>query len=487
MKKLNITMQLFIIYLLHVIVLFVFLILVLYFAGRIHKGTEKIVKENVSSMEAAIHLKRQIFHQKEIMTQLMTEGWNPLLIGRLFQENENFASWFAKAKSTAYSQKEKEVLDKLSLLYEKTNSIYNEFLEKQTVPVNQAIKVIKDYGAMRGLCMEMLQVNKELVSQTMAKKDQDIRNMNIASVALLMVGFGLLFGLYFTRSITKPLRKILEDAKSVARSAVNEHDKNIGNEINLLEENIQQILYRLEDSGKTIDEQRQRLLHAERLAAMGELSAKIAHEVRNPLTGIRTGIQLIQRQNPSNEYFQQKLGRMIQELNRVERIVSDLLSYSRPLKPNFHKVDLIKLLKESAGWAAKDITEKQIKLEFGNHSPLILEADSDMLKQVFYNIFNNACENLKSDDRLVIKAEKRTVDSSSYVHLIFEDTGPGIKPDLLDKMFKPFFTNKPLGTGLGLSICQNIIMEHRGRIWAENGSERGLILNIILPQQQEKV
>ena len=485
MRKYNITTQVFVLFALHMVALFVLLALLLYFASRVQHGTERIVTENVSSMEAAIHLKRQIFHQKEVMTQLMTEGWHPLLIGRLFKEEENFESWLEKARDSAFTKKEKKIVDELSASYRKMDAVYKDFLEKREVPVDMAVKVIKDYDGMRELCMQLLDTNKGLIDQTVMKKDAYLRYMYASAIALVMVSFGLLFGLFFTRSVTKPLRKLVDDTRSVVKYSVEEHEKNIGNEINMLENQMHHITYLLEDSGKTINEQRQRLLHAERLAAMGEISAKIAHEVRNPLTGIRTGIQLIKRQNETDEQFQQKLGRMIQELNRVERIVSDMLNYSRPLKPNFHKVDLIKLLRESASWVEKNLTEKQINLEMADYAPLIIEADSDMLKQVFYNILNNACENLESGNRLAIKIDNEVFDASLLAHLIFEDDGPGIKSDLLDKIFRPFFSTKPKGTGLGLAICQNIIIEHKGKIWAENGNPKGLRFNIVLPKRQE--
>jgi signal transduction histidine kinase len=485
MKKYNITTQVFVLFALHMVALFLLLILVLYFANRIHHGTERIVKENVSSMEAAIHLKRQIYHQKEAMTELMTEGWNPLLMGRLFKEEENFESWLEKAKDSAFTEKEKKIVGELSSFYQQIDAVYKDFLERKGVPVGTAVKVVKDYDVMRELCMQLLNTNKELIDQTMMKKDTYLRYMYVSAIALVMVSFGLLFGLFFTRSVTKPLRKLVDDTRSVVKYSVEEHEKSMGNEINMLENQLHHITYLLEDSGKTINEQRQRLLHAERLAAIGEISAKIAHEVRNPLTGIRTGIQLIKRQNETDDQFQQKLARMIQELNRVERIVSDMLNYSRPLKPNFQKVDLIKLLRESASWVEKNLDEKQISLEMADYAPLIIEADSDMLKQVFYNILNNACENLGSGNRLTIKIDNEVFDSSSFAHLIFEDDGPGIKSDLLDKIFKPFFSTKPKGTGLGLAICQNIVIEHKGKIWAENGNPKGLRFNIVLPKRQE--
>ena len=85
------------------------------------------------------------------------------------------------------------------------------------------------------------------------------------------------------------------------------------------------------------------------------------------------------------------------------------------------------------------------------------------------------------------RVEEGTSDTFPYIHLVFEDTGPGISSEQLEDIFRPFTTTKPLGIGLGLAVCHNIIMEHKGRIWAENGSKGGLKFHIVLPKKQEAV
>jgi len=489
MKKLSVAARIFLIYASALGILFLFSILALYFALQLRETPEQIVKENVYSLEAAIHLKRQIFHQKKIIYQMMIKGWDPVLMEDLLQEKENFKSWLSKARAVAYTKEEKDILQELSLLYEKVSSFHNEIAEKKVLPNALANQAIEDYGAMRGLCLQILEINEGLINNAVSQTEMDFRRMNTIILTFLLSGVALSLLAFFslTRSITRPLRKIMDEAHAADKLFSEEHSKTKGDEIGKLDQHMHHIISLLENSDKTISEQRQRLLHAERLAAMGEISAKIAHEVRNPLTGIRTGIQLIKRQTQSNESFQRKLDRMIEELNRVERIMSDILNYSRPVKPKFRKIDLMRLIKESISLINKDMAEKQVKVETRNYGPLPLEADSDMLKQVFYNILQNAGDNLREGDRVMIRIEDGTSDTTPHIHLVFEDTGPGVEPQELEKIFKPFFTTKPLGTGLGLAICQNIIMEHKGRIWAENGSKGGMKFHIVLPKRQENI
>ena len=175
----------------------------------------------------------------------------------------------------------------------------------------------------------------------------------------------------------------------------------------------------LENSDKKISEQRERLAHAEKFAALGEIATKIADEVRNPIAGIRTGIQLIKRETESNESFQKRLEQMIQEINRVEKVLFEILNYSCPKTPVFSRIDITKLLKESISDINEGIAEKEISVELRNYGPLIIEADSDMLKEVFSNILRNAVENLSKGDRIMARVEEGTSDTFPCIHLVF--------------------------------------------------------------------
>jgi signal transduction histidine kinase len=489
MKKPSVATRIFLLYGSILGVLFLFSVLSYYFVTLIREEPERIVEENVTSMEAAIHMKRQIFYQKETMRQIILNGWSPELMQKLNEDRENLQTWFTQAWIAAFTDDEQDILMQIQSLNEKISSILTEMGVKKSISKALAVQVIEDYGTMRGLCLQMLEINKKLIGKIMLKRDVAYKRMNIVILTILIggVSISLILLIFMTRGITRPLHRLVDEAESVDSLKEEDNQKNKEDELDKLDKHMHHIIALLESSDKTISEQRQRLLHAERLAAMGELSAKIAHEVRNPLTGMRTGIQLLKRQTLDNESFQRKLGRMIQDLNRVERIVSDLLNYSRPLKPDLKKTDLMKLVRESVEEISAEMEEKGISVESGNYGSPFLEADPDMLKQVFYNILKNASENLAKGDRVTVRLAEGASDSDPSVHLVFEDTGPGIPPDQIENIFKPFVTNKPMGTGLGLSICQNIIIEHNGKIWVENGSGKGLKVHIILPKRQKAV
>jgi|GEM_PF-1086656 signal transduction histidine kinase len=486
MKKPTVATRMFLIYGSALGVLLLFSILTLYFAVQLYQGTEQVVKENVSSLEAAIQLKRQVFQQKEIVNRMMAKGWDPHLMESLFKERENFQFWLSKAKSSAFSEEEKRVLDKVSSIYAKISAFQQNVAEQKTISEAGAKSAVEDYIAIHGLTLKLIQDNENFIHNTVKKRRMDFKRMNMTVLIFLICGIGisLIFVFSLTRGITRPLNRLMEEAKSIEGLTGGDTGESKGDEISELDQRMRRIVSLLENSDKTINEQRQKLVHAEKLALLGEVAAKIADEVRNPLAGIRTGIQMIRREAKSDETFQKQLGHMIEELNGVERILSEIISYACPKEPDFHKIDITKLLKDLISEINEGMAEKEIMIESRNYGTLSVEADSDMLKQLFRNIVKNAGENLSKGDRLSIKVEEGTSDAVPYVHLVFEDTGPGIPSDQLETIFKPFTTTKPLGTGLGLAICQNIVMEHKGRIWAENSNKGGLEFHIILPKKQ---
>jgi two-component system sensor histidine kinase PilS (NtrC family) len=199
----------------------------------------------------------------------------------------------------------------------------------------------------------------------------------------------------------------------------------------------------------------------EKWAAIGELSANIAHEIRNPLASMRGSIEML-RENKIPEKHREKLMEIaLREMERVNNIISDFLTYSSPRPLEMQKVDVHLLLEETLSLLRNRVQESgNIMITKGFDGPLFLFADQQKIRQVFWNLGLNAIEAMKDGGELTVS----TKDSGGAVRIVFSDTGPGIDPTKIDKIFYPFFTTKERGTGLGLSIAYRIIEEHNGKL-----------------------
>lgn len=230
------------------------------------------------------------------------------------------------------------------------------------------------------------------------------------------------------------------------------------------------------------------MLHAEHLATMGELAAGVAHEIRNPLAGIAGAIEIISKDFPKDHPDREVLEDLRQEVRRIEKVLNDLLAYARPKPPQFGRTDLKETVARTLQLARQQTGTK--KVDFSIQIPATLPAfrmDAEQLHQVLLNLVLNGIQAIDGEGKVTIAAVVNTseqVNRPDLVEISVSDTGEGIPPDLLEKIFRPFYTTKRGGTGLGLSLCRRIISQHGGTLTAESEAGKGSRFVIRLPLRE---
>lgn len=229
---------------------------------------------------------------------------------------------------------------------------------------------------------------------------------------------------------------------------------------------------------------------SDRLAALGTLAAGLAHEIKNPLGGIRGAAQLLEKELPVDSELLDYTRIMIKEAQRVNRIVEELLALTTPRPLKLDKVNLHKIVGDIITLQRSGIGERAIAFQkqFDPSIPAIL-ADEEQLTQTFLNLLKNAVEAVGGNGTIRVssrvlaeytmtqKGERR----SRMVAVEVSDDGPGMTKEQLEQLFTPFFTTKARGTGLGLAICQKIISEHRGMIKVTSERGKGTTFTVMLP------
>lgn len=228
---------------------------------------------------------------------------------------------------------------------------------------------------------------------------------------------------------------------------------------------------------------------ADRLSTLGTLAAGLAHEVKNPLGGIKGAAQLLERELGPESELNEYPRVMIREAERIDRIIRQLLELASPKGPRYHAVNLHKVLgdiillqRQSA--EASDIS---IVTRFDPSIPPIM-ADEALLTQLFLNLVRNALEAMSGGGRLTVSSrvmsEYHMTQDGGRARLVavdILDTGPGIPFENIDKVGTPFFTTKDTGTGLGLAICQKIVAEHRGMMKIDAPEGQGTKITVMIP------
>ncbi|HPY96981.1 MAG TPA: ATP-binding protein [Candidatus Cloacimonadota bacterium] len=243
-----------------------------------------------------------------------------------------------------------------------------------------------------------------------------------------------------------------------------------------------------------------RISHIETLAALGEMSANVAHEIRNPLAAISGFSGLLDRQIPFEDPKKKLIKPIIEGVNRLNNIVSNLLTLTRPQTLNISKCDINKTINELIDFFKMGIADSNKQIEFVTNldkNNVMLNCDGQLIQQVLSNIIRNAWEAIESNGTITISTKvnilepmsdvldedeiKELIRLFSFLEIQIEDTGSGIEEDRLRKIFNPFFSTKNEGNGLGLAICKKFIQLHKGDIHVSNKIDQGTRFTISLP------
>jgi two-component system, NtrC family, sensor histidine kinase PilS len=217
----------------------------------------------------------------------------------------------------------------------------------------------------------------------------------------------------------------------------------------------------------------------DRLAAIGRMAASIAHEIRNPLAAMRGSIQMLRADMDANSAETELMEIILRESDRLNRIISDFLSYARPRSIVQSKVDVGDLLRQTftlVRHSAEIHEEHKIEDDLPP-TPTLINADAEQLQQVFWNLTRNALNAMPKGGTLLAKVQSN---SNNRLRIIFSDTGRGMSPDQVERLFEPFSSTTG-GTGLGLSIVYQIIRDHGGTINVRSREGRGTTITIELP------
>ena len=229
------------------------------------------------------------------------------------------------------------------------------------------------------------------------------------------------------------------------------------------------------------------LVHREKMAALGELSNTIAHQIKNPLVAVGGFARRLYRAVRAEGLEKRYAQTIMVEVSRLERILTDMLQYSGEESLSLREYDLRNVLEESLSMVSEGPYEHEIQVtkDFDRDLPKML-GDDQQLRQAFFHLFANAFEAMKGQGVLFVSVRPASKNGSSYARVEVKDTGQGIDPENLDNIFNPFYSSKENSLGLGLPIVHKIITSHGGKIEVENHPGQGTTFIITLPVREDR-
>jgi two-component system sensor histidine kinase HydH len=222
----------------------------------------------------------------------------------------------------------------------------------------------------------------------------------------------------------------------------------------------------------------------EKLAALGGMAAGVAHEIRNPLSSIKGLASFFASQFEDGSDSQEAAAVMVQEVDRLNRVITELLNFARPTDLKCKSTDLASLVSQSLQLIQQDATNQNITINLQTADDICpVWIDPDRMAQCLLNLYLNSIQAMEDSGTLTVRV---AVDDNQYVHITVSDTGQGIHSEQLDKIFDPYFTTKKTGTGLGLAIVHKIVEAHQGQMKVKSTSGQGTSFTVMIPCQRSE-
>jgi signal transduction histidine kinase len=221
------------------------------------------------------------------------------------------------------------------------------------------------------------------------------------------------------------------------------------------------------------------LIRSEKLAALGQLAAGIAHEIRNPLTSINILIHSLMDNLPSGNSHKEDLKVIEEEINRINEIVDQFLRFAKPGPPLLDSMDVVSVFEETLQLLRPQMERQRIVVQKEFQALPIILMDREQMKQAILNLLLNAIQAMPGGGDLTLRGQNSK--DGQYINISIQDSGVGIPDEDISKLFDPFFSKKEGGMGLGLSITHRIIDQHRGKIEVESAPGKGTVFTIWLP------
>lgn len=330
---------------------------------------------------------------------------------------------------------------------------------------------------------DVIAITSSRLGESTQRAMNEIERMKYYLYGLVALGplVSAFLGFVFISGLTRPVKVLVESTRKLKGGELDHRVPQLKDEFGELAEAFNEM-------AGSLKEQIQKMRRTEQMVVVGELAAGLAHEIKNPMAGIKVAMSVLSDESYISSEDKAVLQKVVAEITQLEGLMKNFLNFAKPQKPRLEPVNVNQLvnttitfhLKHRAGGAG-GTRAIEIKKELGELPPT--QADPTQLQQVFLNLFLNALHAMPRGGELGIRTSLE--EDGKSIRIEVSDTGNGIREDLINKVFQPFFTTKPKGTGLGLAISRQMIEQHDGTISVANRPDGGVLFTILLPVKAE--
>lgn len=445
-----------------------------------------VIDQDVAALQAAEALENALINQKGFVSYYFLDG-NPQWLQKLGEYRLAFKERLNRVRRFEQNALESKTIDMIGAEYAEYIRNKDQVIEFYRAGERRAgaelhSNVRMHFFKILDLCEEYKAICRERIDQTRMRTQVETKRLRAAAVGAVWTAIllGGLFAFILLRQVLNPLRKLALDGSARGNQAKSTH------EIEAVSERVQTLLHDVDATRTQLEKSKEHLVQSEKLALVGRLAAGVAHSVRNPLTSVKMRLFSLERTLELTETQREDFHVISEEIRNVDHIVQNFLEFSRPPKLKMQKVSpsdvvdmALQLLRHRL-----DSYDAVVTLGRQKRLPRIL-ADPEQLKEAFVNLLVNACEAMGIGGHIEIFEQEGLIEPLGRAVVIrIVDNGPGVPPEIRDKLFQPFFSTKEEGTGLGLSIAERIVRDHGGWLNFVSRKGKGTSFTITLPCEE---
>ena len=458
-------------------------------AGMMRQATA----EYLPAIRAAEEVEIALLEQRELAGFFLKDG-NHAWLDKLRGRKEEFQQWLSEARLTTHDSRRLSVLEQLEKVYGQYDQARSEAIALAATNPAEAGRMLDRQVRTLGdqaydLCERYIDDNTAFIDGATAGAQRQMAHvtLGVTVCSLLTIAMATVLLLLFFRGVLVPLRRMVAEARQFTGGEGLAPFSLPADELPAMGVYLGALMSNVADARTALEESRQRVMAAEKLASVGKLAASVAHEIRNPLTSMKMWLFSLRKRSGGDPGASRKLGIIAEEVERLESIVHHFLEFARPpqLKPRAMQLGplvdgVVELVHDRAA-------ANEVKLTGPAQAELPpAMVDAEQLRQVLLNLVGNALEATAAGGQVALSIDPDTAgDGREMLVLRVCDTGAGMSDEVRRRLFEPFFTTKEQGTGLGLCIAARIMAEHNGRLVVETTSPQGTTFALWIPVARE--
>jgi signal transduction histidine kinase len=458
-----------------------------WYVNRLQANLTSILAHNVTSMTAAQELETSV-RQLRFHSFLYVIDPAPARLDDIHKDEQAFEEGLQQAEANATTAAEKAAVLAIREGYQRyqreLNNLRHEVERSGPLKDLRTLAEVHPARHVTDPCQEYARLNEEMMGQTSQESSRLSERLHLTMLLLGLGGplGGLLSGYGIARGLSRSLYRLsvrVQDMAQKLEQDVAAVRLTPDGDLHALEGQLQRVVQRVAQVLEQLQRQQREMLRAQQLAAVGQLAASVAHDVRNPLTAIKMLVEAARRSQRPRPLTAENLQVIHGEILRLEQIVQGLLDFARPTALERRPADVRDIIHHAVELVRARARQQkvQIEVQVPDH-PVTGEVDPGQLSTVLVNLLFNALDAMPRGGTVQVTL---ATGPGNGILLAVADTGAGIPAEMLEQLFTPFVSTKPTGSGLGLSICRRVVEEHGGCLTGENRTSGGACFTITLP------